>query len=382
MCELKINAYFTHLLYPNDFSQIESDTSFTIAIFTVKDVLSSNMNLKGQRLIAKGNFLPKKQEQLKVLFTLEGDYSQDNKGRMTLDCCSCVPATPTNKQEMIAFLSCGVLKGVGPKIAEKMYSEFGDQVLSILEKEPTKLEVVPGISKAKAKVIGDSYRERGMHVQEFAKQLKEWDISEEIAVKAYEVLGPKSGLLVKESLYHLVDRRVMTFTDVDNILRRQGLFETREPVRIEKGILHLLHENETGRLFGQNGNLYVGLNDLTKNACTLLGLDDDVETIYDALTDMDKKQIIHWDQYKNVIYRFKTFEAERKAAEKVARQLRKPSLTKEGLEKELELECFERHIELGDEQKAAVLMALQQPFSVITGFPGTGKTTIQQIILA
>lgn len=379
MCELKVNATFTWMLYPG-FQKVTSETEFSICSFKVKDVLTSDLDLKGKKLFAKGNFLPKKEEQVGVLYTLEGDYVQEN-GRWTLICCSCVPATPTDRQETVAFLQ-AVLPGVGPKIADRIYSEFGDQTLSVLENDPSKLAIVPGITKAKAKLIGESYHNRGAHVQQFAQLLKEWNISEEIAVKAYEVLGPKSSELVKKSIYHLVDRKILEFNQVEAYARKRDDFDLYDPIRLEKGILQCLYGNESGRTFDQSGNLYVRLNDLAKAAIALLNLRDDVTTIYRTLRMMDKQKLIHWDEYQNIIYRYKTFEAERVAAERVARQMMKPSFSVEGLSEAMEKECEERKIKLGKEQKDAVIMALQQPFSVITGFPGTGKTTIQQVILA
>lgn len=379
MCELKVNAVFSWMLYP-DFKKITSDSEWTVCSFKVKDVLTSDLDLKGRKITATGNFLPKKEEEIGVLFTLEGEYIQDN-GRWTLKCCSCVPATPTDRQETVAFLQ-AVLPGVGPKIADRIYSEFGDQTISILENEPKKLSIVPGISEAKARMLGESYHARGTHVQQFAQLLKEWNISEEVAVKAYEVLGPKGTELVKKSIYHLVDRKILEFNQVEAYARRRGDFEPYDPIRLQKGILQCLYGNETGRTFDQSGNLYVRLNDLAKASIALLNLRDDVTTIYRTLHVMDNLKLIHWDEYQNIIYRYKTFEAEKTSAERVARQLMKPSFSIEKIPKALEKECKERKIELGDEQKAAVMMALQQPFSVITGFPGTGKTTIQQVILA
>ena len=380
MCELKVNATFVWMLYPK-FQQITSDSDFTVCSFKVKDVLSSNYDLKGRTINAKGNFLPKREEDVGVLYTLEGDFSQDEKGRWTLTCSSCVPATPTDRQETIAFLK-AVLPGVGPKIANRIYSEFGDQTIQVLEKDPMKLAIVPGITEAKARLIGQSYHSRGTHVQQFAQLLKNWNISEEIAVKAYEVLGPKSSELVQKSIYHLVNRKILEFNQVEAYARKKDDFDLYDPIRLQKGIIELLYGNETGHSFDQSGNLFVNLNELTKSAISLLCLRDDVTTIYRTLRVMDQQKLIHWDEYKNVIYRYKTFEAEKTAAEKVARQLRKLSYTNDDLTEALEKECEERKIRLGDEQKAAVLMALQQPFSVITGFPGTGKTTIQQVILA
>lgn len=381
MCVVKVNATFSWMLHPKDFKDIKTETDWTVCSFRVKEVLASDYDLKGKTLIATGNFLPKKEEAVGVLYTLEGSYRQDKQGRWALECNSCVPATPTDRTETIAFLK-AVLPGVGPKIAEKIYSEFGDQTIPTIENSPMKLSIIPGITEAKAKLIGESYHSRGQHVQQFAQLLKEWNIPEDVAVKAYEVLGPKSSELVKSSIYHLVDRKILEFNQVEAYARKRPDFDLYDPIRLQKGIIQLLYGNESGRSFDQSGNLYVELNELTKAAIPLLNLKDDITIIYRTLRQMDNQKLIHWDEYKNVIYRYKTFEAEYGAAGKVARQLQRPSYKRDDLQEALKTECQARKVCLGEEQKAAVLMALQQPFSVITGFPGTGKTTIQKVILA
>lgn len=383
---IKVEAVYGWLLFPKDFSQITKPSQYTIGSFSVKRVIEGEGTgiAEGFNLVAKGILIPKEQCCVGVLYELEGDYSQDSKGRWSLEVLSCVPAKPTNKQETIAFLSCGILKGVGKKTAEKLYCEFGEKVIEVIENDPMKLTSVPGISKNKAKLIGESYQTRGANVMGFAKKLREYKLPDEIALKAYEVLGKGGIELIDISVYHLVNRRILSFEQVEAAARASGKYNARDPIRIEKAILSVLIQNEAGGpLFPNGGNLFCKLTDLTSKVLLYLrNLDNDLYTVFEIMKSMDSRKLIHWDRERGIVYRYQTYEAEKESAEQVARQLRLPRLKKDNLRDELEKECLTRNLLLGDEQKDAVIMALEQPMSVITGFPGTGKTTIQQVILA
>lgn len=380
---LKVEAVYNWILYPRDFSQVTSPAQFTIGSFVVKKVIEGEY-MEGSSLVAKGILVPNEQSYCGVLFELDGDYVTETNGKSALVVTHCTPATPTNKRETIAFLSCGILKGVGKKTAEKMYCEFGEKVIEIIDKEPDKLIVVPGISKARAKVIAESFKAKGANVMGFAEKLREYKLPEGVALRAFEVLGIDGMDLIDKSVYYLVNRRILNFQQVEAAARTSPKYDPLDSVRLEKAILTLLYQNETGgKFFPHGGNLFCKLNDLTSAVLKLLGnLNNDLYTVYETLKNMAQQKLIYWDRQDNTIYRYPTYEAEQEAAERVARQIRKPRLVRSELRDELEKECLSRNLVLGDEQKDAVLMALQQPMSVITGFPGTGKTTIQQVILA
>ncbi len=382
MARLKIQAIYNWILFPKDFSKVTNPAQFTIGSFVVKNVLEGEY--LGSSIVCKGVLIPKEQSCCGVLYELEGEYKTESNGKSALVVTSCVPAVPTNKRETLAFLSCGIIKGVGKKTAEKLYCEFGEHLLEVIDKTPEKLVAVPGISKAKAKVIGESYKTRGASVMGFAKKLRKYNLSDEVALKAYEVLGVDGMDMVEKSVYYLVNRRILSFQQVEAAARTAPDYDPMDSVRLEKAIISLLYQCETGGpFFSHGGNLFCKLNDLTTAVLRLLeNLDNDLYTVYETLKSMDERKLVYWDRKSNVVYRYPTYEAEKEAASRVARQIRKPRLNRDNLKEELEKECITRNLVLGDEQKEAVLMALQQPMSVITGFPGTGKTTIQQVILA
>ena len=386
---IRFKGYFTWMLYPRDFVGV-SQASYTIESFTVKEVLETTGDgpeiLKGVSIVCKGILLPKTKEEVGVLFELEGEYGTDSKGRASIDVKRCYPALPSNRDETIKFLSCGIIKGVGKTTATKIYDAFGSDAIRIIEFEHEKLSTVNGISKAKAEQIYKNYMERGSDVKVFVDRLRNFSIPEEVAVKAYDVLGAKRVELIDQSIYHLCNRKLLSFNQVELLAKKfPDKYNPYDPVRIEKAILSVLYQNETGGgpLFPNGGNLYCPFNLAVDNVLKLLGnMNGDRTCIYDALSKLNSAGKIYWEVQTNVLYRKATFEAEDEAARLVANQLKKPALKVKDLDFELERECLAKGIQLGDEQKDAVLMALQQPFSVITGFPGTGKTTIQKMILS
>ena len=373
-------ATFSWILYPRSFDDIKSITDFTIGTFKVKEVLEGEY--KDKEIVAKGKLLPKSKDEVGVLYTLEGEYGKDSKGRFCLDCSVAEIAKPTTREEMIAFLSCGVIKGIGPKIASRMWDQFGEDVIRIIEEEPERLAEVKGVSPKKAEAIAISYQKKGGSVREFIGKLKKFEIPEEVAVKAFDVLGDDREKMLEESIYHLVNREIMSFAQIEKVARRNPNFNPLDPIRLEKAVLTVLIQSETGgELFRNGGNLFVPYPELIEKTKKLLGNVSSDSPIHQTLKVLEDSDRVIIDTENEAVYRFVTYKAETDVARLVAYQLRKNVKEQPDLSERLDQACDEKSITLADEQKKAVLMALENPLSVITGFPGTGKTTIQKMIL-
>lgn len=373
-------ATFSWILFPHSFDDIKSITDFTIGTFKVKEVLEGEY--KDKEIVAKGKLLPKSKDEVGVLYTLEGEYGKDSKGRFCLDCSVAEIAKPTTREEMIAFLSCGVIKGIGPKIASRMWDQFGEDVIRIIEEEPERLAEVKGVSPKKAEAIAISYQKKGGSVREFIGKLKKFEIPEEVAVKAFDVLGDDREKMLEESIYHLVNREIMSFAQIEKVARRNPNFNPLDPIRLEKAVLTVLIQSETGgELFRNGGNLFVPYPELIEKTKKLLGNVSSDSPIHQTLKVLEDSDRVIIDTENEAVYRFVTYKAETDVARMVAYQLRKNVKEQPELSERLDQACDEKGIMLADEQKKAVLMALENPLSVITGFPGTGKTTIQKMIL-
>ena len=380
MSKLRVMATFSWILFPRSFDDIKSITDFTIGIFKVKEVLEGEY--KDKEIVAKGKLLPKSKDEVGVLYTLEGEYGKDSKGRFCLDCSVAEIAKPTTREEMIAFLSCGVIKGIGPKIASRMWDQFGEDVIRIIEEEPERLAEVKGVSPKKAEAIAISYQKKGGSVREFIGKLKKFEIPEEVAVKAFDVLGNDREKMLEESIYHLVNREIMSFAQIEKVARRNPNFNPLDPIRLEKAVLTVLIQSETGgELFRNGGNLFVPYPELIEKTKKLLGNVSSDSPIHQTLKVLEDSDRVIIDTENEAVYRFVTYKAETDVARLVAYQLRKNIKEQPELSERLDQACDEKGIMLADEQKKAVLMALENPLSVITGFPGTGKTTIQKMIL-
>lgn len=380
MSKLRVMATFSWILYPRSFDDIKSITDFTIGTFKVKEVLEGEY--KDKEIVAKGKLLPKSKDEVGVLYTLEGEYGKDSKGRFCLDCSVAEIAKPTTREEMIAFLSCGVIKGIGPKIASRMWDQFGEDVIRIIEEEPERLAEVKGVSPKKAEAIAISYQKKGGSVREFIGKLKKFEIPEEVAVKAFDVLGDDREKMLEESIYHLVNREIMSFAQIEKVARRNPNFNPLDPIRLEKAVLTVLIQSETGgELFRNGGNLFVPYPELIEKTKKLLGNVSSDSPIHQTLKVLEDSDRVIIDTENEAVYRFVTYKAETDVARLVAYQLRKNVKEQPDLSERLDQACDEKSITLADEQKKAVLMALENPLSVITGFPGTGKTTIQKMIL-
>lgn len=380
MSKLRVMATFSWILFPHSFDDIKSITDFTIGTFKVKEVLEGEY--KDKEIVAKGKLLPKSKDEVGVLYTLEGEYGKDSKGRFCLDCSVAEIAKPTTREEMIAFLSCGVIKGIGPKIASRMWDQFGEDVIRIIEEEPERLAEVKGVSPKKAEAIAISYQKKGGSVREFIGKLKKFEIPEEVAVKAFDVLGDDREKMLEESIYHLVNREIMSFAQIEKVARRNPNFNPLDPIRLEKAVLTVLIQSETGgELFRNGGNLFVPYPELIEKTKKLLGNVSSDSPIHQTLKVLEDSDRVIIDTENEAVYRFVTYKAETDVARMVAYQLRKNVKEQPELSERLDQACDEKGIMLADEQKKAVLMALENPLSVITGFPGTGKTTIQKMIL-
>lgn len=380
MSKLRVMATFSWILFPHSFDDIKSITDFTIGTFKVKEVLEGEY--KDKEIVAKGKLLPKSKDEVGVLYTLEGEYGKDSKGRFCLDCSVAEIAKPTTREEMIAFLSCGVIKGIGPKIASRMWDQFGEDVIRIIEEEPERLAEVKGVSPKKAEAIAISYQKKGGSVREFIGKLKKFEIPEEVAVKAFDVLGDDREKMLEESIYHLVNREIMSFAQIEKVARRNPNFNPLDPIRLEKAVLTVLIQSETGgELFRNGGNLFVPYPELIEKTKKLLGNVSSDSPIHQTLKVLEDSDRVIIDTENEAVYRFVTYKAETDVARLVAYQLRKNVKEQPELSERLDQACDEKGIMLADEQKKAVLMALENPLSVITGFPGTGKTTIQKMIL-
>ncbi len=282
---------------------------------------------------------------------------------------------PQTATEILSYLSGRSIKGIGPRLAARIVERFGDRTLLVMEREPEQLAEVPGISDKKALEIGETFRlQVGMrHLLEFFTL---HHLPAELAVKTYKLYGESAIDLLYDDPYLLTDEGLEApFGAVDRFAIDLGV-SGEDPRRVDAGILFELHYNlSTGHSFLPESKL------ITATA-QLLSVDTaTVEAAVDRLTEADRLvrdfladiHIVYLPQ----LYRAETYCARRLWEQGTAR-LPAPA----ALNRKLQQAAKDSGLAYSAQQELALREAATGSLLLITGGPGTGKTTILRGILS
>ena len=282
---------------------------------------------------------------------------------------------PSSSVEILQYLSSRIIKGIGPRTAARIVDKFGDRTLDIMEREPHRLAEVTGISGAKARAIGEEFRLRvGM------RQLMEFfaahQLPAELSVQVYKRYGEKATDLLYDDPYLLMDDGLdAPFEAVDRFAIDLGV-AGEDPRRIEAGILFELRYNlNAGHSFLPEDKLLLATAQLlsVETAHVEAGcqrLSDAQRLVRDTLAGI------------TVIYLPQLYEAECYIKERLlaAAELKFPQDTH--LEKMLRVAQQESGLKYSQQQEQAITHAAQSGVLLLTGGPGTGKTTILKAVLS
>lgn len=273
------------------------------------------------------------------------------------------------------YLSSGIIKGVGIPMAKAITGMFGEDSLRIIEFEPKKLELVSGIGKKKSKMIHDSFMEkRGL--QEMLMGMQQLGFSVAQSVKIHKLYGDNCVALIKENPYRLIsDVDYIGFRTADKIAQNAG-FEYDSPFRIKAGLRHTLNE---ARL---EGNTCLPKEMLAEKAGEILGVD--IVPVENCLEEMITACELIEKRIENEDRVFLSYlhYAEMHSAVCLM-ELKENFAVLPMLDIEGEIDRLERKyaVELAEKQRDAVRKAFSEGVLVITGGPGTGKTTILSFII-
>lgn len=285
---------------------------------------------------------------------------------------------PKTESGIARYLSSGLIRGIGKVTAENIVKKFGKETLNIIEFNPSRLTEVRGISEQKAMAIADSYV-NVRRMQDAVMFLQEYDITARMAVKIYETYHDLTMEKLKSNPYALVeDVEGIGFLTADKIASKLGIpFDS--DFRLRAGILHCLKEGAD-----KDGHTFMPASDVYKQVTELLKIDFDVfeEKIEKLLFQMQIDKVLISDKIcdLDVLMLTKFYNIEKFSAKKIIGLLSHNVETKDFNQ---EISFFENinNIELHHQQKQAVETALNSGVSVITGGPGTGKTTIIKCVL-
>ncbi len=282
---------------------------------------------------------------------------------------------PTGRDAIIDFLSSGIIKGVGPSTAANIVSKFGDDTLRIMEEEPARLSEVSGIGEKTMAKIASSFAAH----REFARlslAFQTYGISAIQGMKLYKAYGTNALDLIEENPYRLVEEVTgFGFIKADKIAMKMGVPRDSE-FRIKSGIKFIL------QWFVGDGSTYVPRSELVERTAELLDLPSEQirEQIIVSAMDGDIKLELLDDE--EVCYLFPYYIAEKTVTLNIGilnkASIRPLSTDVENMIRQAE---SERGIQLSEQQKRAVINSVAYGVSVITGGPGTGKTTIIDAII-
>ena len=282
---------------------------------------------------------------------------------------------PSTEEGIREFLASGALKGIGRKTAAAMVKAFGDDTFRIIEEEPEKLTQVSGIGEKTAQRISVAFAQQ----REFARvslMLQRYGIGANYALRLYQVYGAETTEVLEQNPYRLIDDFYgIGFVKADRIAEKVGL-EKDDPYRIQSGIRYTLTH------FAGEGNTYLPQEELVRASSQLLGIP--TEQILENLEVMAFSGDIHIDVVdgQKAIYLISYFLAEQNICRKLRVLRQTPPKPIEGsIEMLIARTEAATGIILSDNQKNTVETSLGMGVSVITGGPGTGKTTIINSII-
>ena len=278
---------------------------------------------------------------------------------------------PNKTDALVKYLSSGLIKGIGEKTAIRIVETFKNETIDILENNPIRLAEVKGISEKKAILLGETIFEQ-KKLASVIMLLAKYNISSNIAMKAYKEFKDETLDTIKSNPYKMCIEGIgLNFKSADRIASGEGLEET-SPDRIIAGILYVLFRAS------QAGNTYLKHEKLLELCKKILHIDE--QLIEDEINNCILSNILI--KLENKIYLLKYYNAEKYVANRIKSLCKiNYSSDKKVIDKAF-LSTFKKmHIELDEIQKEAVNIALYNGVSIISGGPGTGKTTIIKVLI-
>ena len=315
------------------------------------------------------------------ILELEGDFTEHAVYGSQFKVSSFKFSSPEDAAGMERYLGSGAIKGVGASLAARIVKRFGADTFRIIEEEPERLAEIKGISERKAMDIASQMEEKH-EMREAMVYLQKYGISNTLAVRIYETYGSRLYRVLEENPYQLADDiDGIGFRKADELAARIGI-HTDSDFRIRSGILYTLLQASG------EGHMYLPGSVLIRRAAALLNLPQ--EAIADQLPNlsMDKKMVIKKNGEDTICYAFSYYYAELACARMLV-ELNQTMLPEgellpaqeEAILKRVDQIQQQEGLMLDELQRKAVLESVRNSILILTGGPGTGKTTTINTII-
>ena len=358
--EETIEGYVDHIIYRNQ------ENGYTVASLIVD----------GEELTCVGTF-----QALSEGETIcgKGRYTEHPSYGQQFSICSYETVVPQDAFAIERYLGSGAIKGIGAALAARIVRKFGDDTLRIIEEEPERLAEVKGISERKAREIAEQVEEKA-DMRKAMMFLQKYGISQTLGVKIYQQYKQDMYRILKENPYKMAeDINGIGFKMADEIASRIGI-HTDSDYRIRSGLLYIL------LLATGEGHVYLPKKLLLERAQQLLGVQADYMEKHLTDLSIDRKIVIkeietdHTEK-QQVVYASQYYQIELHTAQ-MLHELNVKDTAEEGVlqEKIKQIQRAEK-IDLDEKQQEAIKEAVRNGLMVITGGPGTGKTTTINAII-
>lgn len=356
---LEIRAIVEKILYYNE------ENGFVI-------IKASLENQESDFFSIKGNFFYIDKE---TPIICEGEWSNHSKFGKQFNATSIKIGEIKEVEKIKKYLSSGVIKGIGPKMAIKIVEHFKEKTLKVLDENISRLEEINGIGSAKLVKIKESWEEKRIS-QNVISELISFNISYSNSLKIYSKYKEETLKIIKEKPYQiLTDIKGIGFETVDNIAMKIGI-EKNDPIRIISAILNVIRTQESTM-----GDTCVKKNELIEKSKKILKINENIEDILKYITSKEDK-IIYETFYNGEVYyqREMTFFYENIISNALL------SKNKSEVKLKIDKEIIDNYLKESEfpytkEQESAIENSFVNNFSIITGGPGVGKTTILKAII-
>lgn len=295
-------------------------------------------------------------------FVLHSTYGQQFKAE------TFIKTLPSGSAAILRYLSSGAIKGIGPATAKKIVRQFGDNTFEVMENEPYRLATIKGITLAKAEQIAEELKGR-KSLRELCMRLAQYGLSADESVTVFKILGENAAERIEQNPYLLCKEGIsFDFERVDDIAKRLGIPDDTLD-RLCAGVIYVIRHNLV------NGHTCLPQSKVLRVSADLLECSDNA--VDDALEELLERRIVFRFDKENesFVALSEQYNCERYIANRLLTEMALGNREKPVTTAEIERAGRELGIEFAELQRQAVCESVDSSIFILTGGPGTGKTT-------